>query len=527
MSNNQNESDYILVVEDDRVIAKLTSAHLEARDFKVKNAHSVAQAKTLISESRPMLIIMDIELPDGDGLAFCRELKSETRYEAVPIVMLTGLDDPLSVGGAFRAGAIDYIRKPYVQEELIARIRMHTKMSHIVAELTEKNTAVEKELMLASNVQRGFLPAENRRKGAFKTAMRFRPSTALAGDMCGQCAIGNGKEQAFFLLDVAGHGVGAALVAVATIGQLTQILTEGMFDPAGLESDLAHVLSLEKNGFYGTLALAIVDAESGETQIYNYGHPPVLVLEKPGREPFIVEATASPLGMGYTKDVEVFRCTLDAGAKILVYSDGLNDMMSAHFQTVLSAMQGALKRSDETESIADHIMTLSDAYRDKAHDDDATLLLIDYRQDEANEPTRPSTKYDFQIPSILSQMAGWWTCALPLIREDSVCDDIFYSDLRLAYTEAISNAIVHAHGEDGRPLKLTLYISENDIELHIEDSGKGFDWPKQRKLPDANAESGRGIFLIESIIDTVIYQRLATKNVLVLRRERSNRKGVL
>lgn len=517
----------VLLVEDDAVVARLTEEHLRAVGIETRTASTLSEGQAVLAGWRPDLVLLDLELPDGNGLGLCRGLKEDPQTADIPVVILTGLDDKMSVISAFGAGAVDYVRKPYVKEELLVRIFNHTRMAGLVSELTATNRQLTHELKLAASVQRSFLP-QSRQSGALRSTVRFRPSSTLAGDMCGQCAVGE-DQQAFFLLDVAGHGTGAALVAVATVAQLTQLLTEGDFDPQRLEEDLGNVLSLDRTGFYGTLALIMIDARDGLLRLYNYGHPPVLVTVD-GRRPLVeAEATAPPLGMGVGGTVEELQLTLTPGGRVLLYSDGLNEVTSESFATVLSGMGGVLTAEGQnTEATADRLVTFCNAYRDEDLDDDATLLLVEYfgrstqaLSAEATAALAAAQRHTFELPSALHQMAGWWACAEPLLLEQGwgPPDGDVLANLRLAFTEAISNAITHAHQQDGRPLHIVLLVAESAVELRVHDSGAGFDW-SPRDLPEILAERGRGLFLMRTLMDHASYKRRSGDNVLVLRKGR-------
>lgn len=89
--------------------------------------------------------------------------------------------------------------------------------------------------------------------------------------------------------------------------------------------------------------------------------------------------------------------------------------------------------------------------------------------------------------------------------------------LELALVEAANNAVEHATGE-GRelPIRIEASVGSHEIELRISDRTAGFDWPDQAELPDDDSESGRGLFLIQSLVDRATYLRGRTENCLVL-----------
>jgi DNA-binding response OmpR family regulator len=112
----------ILLVEDDIDIAASIADYLEYQSMVVDFAYNVEQAKTLLAHTTFDLIIMDVNLPDGNGIALCRELKQEHNIKQ-PILFLTArgvLEDKLE---AFESGAVDYMIKPFSMQELSARIK--------------------------------------------------------------------------------------------------------------------------------------------------------------------------------------------------------------------------------------------------------------------------------------------------------------------------------------------------------------------------------------------------------------------
>ena len=112
----------ILLIEDDIDIATSIADYLEYQSMSVDFAYSVQQAKNLLVKTTFDLIIMDVNLPDGNGISFCRQLKQEFNIKQ-PILFLTArgvLADKLE---AFESGAVDYMVKPFSMQELCARIK--------------------------------------------------------------------------------------------------------------------------------------------------------------------------------------------------------------------------------------------------------------------------------------------------------------------------------------------------------------------------------------------------------------------
>ena len=116
---------HVLVVDDDPDILKVLKANLELYGFDAITAGNWTKAKEILKEQLPDLIILDLMLPDGDGVQICRLLKD--RHPRIPIIMLTAKDSVSDKVMGFESGADDYIVKPFETLELIARIKVCLK----------------------------------------------------------------------------------------------------------------------------------------------------------------------------------------------------------------------------------------------------------------------------------------------------------------------------------------------------------------------------------------------------------------
>jgi DNA-binding response OmpR family regulator len=111
----------ILIVEDDRSIARLVQLELEHRNLKVCCAHDGPSGLKAAAEFNPAVIVLDIMLPGIDGVGMLKKLRQQGNK--VPVIMLTARDTPADKVHSLDIGADDYLTKPFDTEELMARLR--------------------------------------------------------------------------------------------------------------------------------------------------------------------------------------------------------------------------------------------------------------------------------------------------------------------------------------------------------------------------------------------------------------------
>jgi DNA-binding response OmpR family regulator len=117
----------VLLVEDEQQILRLNAEMLNELNFNVLCAQRISQAKTVLSEMPPDVIVLDIMLPDGSGLQLLRELREEGND--VPVLLLTALGKTADVIKGLQMGADDYLAKPYELEILAARVEALARRS--------------------------------------------------------------------------------------------------------------------------------------------------------------------------------------------------------------------------------------------------------------------------------------------------------------------------------------------------------------------------------------------------------------
>jgi len=110
----------LLLVEDDPILGRSLHVTLETEGYAVDWVQSLSDARTNVREKKPHLFVLDVNLPDGSGYDLLSEIRKERTD--VPVILLTAKTDEDSVVRGLNLGANDYVRKPFGQKELLARI---------------------------------------------------------------------------------------------------------------------------------------------------------------------------------------------------------------------------------------------------------------------------------------------------------------------------------------------------------------------------------------------------------------------
>ena len=126
MANRQR----ILVVDDEMRYLRAIRANLETSGYRVVTAQNGRTAIELVAGEQPDLMILDLRLPDLDGLQVCRRVRE---FSSVPIIMLTALAEDADKVNGLDAGADDYVTKPFSAQELLARVRAALRRAELAS----------------------------------------------------------------------------------------------------------------------------------------------------------------------------------------------------------------------------------------------------------------------------------------------------------------------------------------------------------------------------------------------------------
>ncbi len=112
--------------------------------FRVLVAKDGSNALEKLHEALPDLILLDVMMPGIDGFETCRRIKENQETQAIPVIFMTALAEAEHKVKGLSLGAVDYITKPFQQEEVLARIDLHLKLRSLARELADKKRATQR-----------------------------------------------------------------------------------------------------------------------------------------------------------------------------------------------------------------------------------------------------------------------------------------------------------------------------------------------------------------------------------------------
>ncbi|MEG4444059.1 EAL domain-containing protein [Microcoleus sp. AT9_B5] len=142
---NKNEN-VILIVDDNPHNLKLLFDFLKESGFKVLVANDGESAIEKLEQVLPNIILLDVMMPGIDGFETCYRLKASVATKDIPVIFMTALTDRVDKVKGLSMGAVDYITKPFQQEEVLARVQLHMRLRNLTKTLEEQNTLLKQEI---------------------------------------------------------------------------------------------------------------------------------------------------------------------------------------------------------------------------------------------------------------------------------------------------------------------------------------------------------------------------------------------
>jgi sigma-B regulation protein RsbU (phosphoserine phosphatase) len=403
----------LLVVEDSKVEQERLRAMLLNYGYQVLTADRADQALELLQTTPIDLVLSDWRMPGMNGIELCRAIRATADLRQPYFVLVTGQNTGSDLVAGLDAGADDFIAKPFNSEELRVRVKAGARLTELrrrdeqrntqLVELLERQAAdhgrIREELALAARMQRSALPAPVSPFPGIEVGTLFQPAVEVAGDSYGFFPLDD-RHLAFFIVDVAGHGVAAAMVsftvsrllspdngAVALLNSEPSTPAQpgcalpGSIVPAHRVVDALnrHFLGAVDTCHYFTMIYGVLDIDSGRGELCQAGHPHPLIVSASGGIERVGEG-GFPVGLLEQATYDSVAFKLGIGERLMLFSDGLADCRrpnGEHFGEQRLAKLLARTSAESLPTAARCVDKAVTSWRDGTTDhDDLSLLGI-------------------------------------------------------------------------------------------------------------------------------------------------------
>jgi len=387
MSATEENGGRVLVVDDNEMNRDMLSRRLQRKGYTVEMADGGVSALKAVENNTFDLILLDIMMPDIDGMEVLTRLRKIHSQTDLPIIMATAKDESADIVAALKLGANDYVTKPLDFPVVHARVENALGRKRAAEALKAANERMQRDLEAAARVQQALLPEEAPTVEGAEFSWYYRPCDQLAGDALNIFKLDD-QQVAVYVLDVSGHGVPSALLSVAVGHQLSQLFARRkngdaadneLVDPARLAKRLNTLFPMDtKARLYFTLVYGVLNTKTREFSFVSAGSPgPTVVHADGGKE--VHDVPAIPIGMFEESEYENTTIQLQAGDRLYLHSDGLYEERHGEtgelFERERMTEALADKHTDSLEQSVTSLVEAVVAWRGDDHlSDDATVV---------------------------------------------------------------------------------------------------------------------------------------------------------
>ncbi|KAB2888158.1 MAG: fused response regulator/phosphatase [Desulfobulbaceae bacterium] len=371
----QNTQGGILIIDDNEVNRMICAMHLEDMKTPLLFAENGREGIALARACQPDLILLDIMMPVMDGFETLARLKRDSALAEIPVLILSAKSETDSIVRALELGASDYLKKPFEEEEMVARVKTLLRSRYLEQQLKE-------DLLAGATMQKRFLTDAGAtidlfRQAGIATAIHNRPYGGISGDFYYSYPL-TGSGCGIFLGDSCGHGLPAALISMRIIGVLQQIVRDSPSPGeilARLNADIIGLLPA--SNFVAGSCLAFF---ANTCTMSSAGQPYAVHLSGGTAREVVLDAL--PLGIHPETVYGQETLSFAEGDRLVVFTDGLLEGTDWQEQCYgRRRLLDCLKRKASAPSLA----ALKDAILEDVQlfgknapiNDDQTLLLFE------------------------------------------------------------------------------------------------------------------------------------------------------
>ncbi len=406
----------ILIVDDSPVQRTLLRQLLLSCGHPVVEATNGIEALKLIRERRIRMVFTDWIMPKMTGVELIQQVRDGSLGFYVYVILCSCKNSKTDIIEGIRTGADDFLTKPAVPEELLARLHAgeralqlqkkiemeEEKVKQAYVSLSKAHNKLRTDLDAAAKLQISLLPAPAILNGIHFDWL-FRPTNEVAGDIFNVFHLDT-EHIGFYQLDVSGHGIPSAMLSfyLSKLLQgspvrdsfLKRPTTEDPFytivPPNEMVGELNQKFQNDEDMFF-TMIYGVLNTKSGKLQFTQAGHPNPILCTADGSTR-LLGGTGFPVGALRNVKFDLLEEQLHPGDRIVLCSDGITECRNEHKE------QFGIKRTEDNiqassgRQLKEFVETFLDtliSWRGRAgFEDDVSLLVIQYRG------TRPNTEND-------------------------------------------------------------------------------------------------------------------------------------
>ena len=328
----------VLIVDDNIKNIQVLGGFLQNEGLIVEFALDGMSALIWLEKKKFDLILLDIMMPDMDGYEVCSIIKNNPVICDIPIIFITAKTDSESIIKGFETGAVDYITKPFIQSELLIRVKTqlnikkaNEQINHYLNEIEERNKNISDSIDYARYIQNAVVSTSGKNlKFLPEYFILDLPKDVLSGDFYWLCEADN--KLIIAVMDCTGHGVPGALMSILGITLLNEtVLHDHIIQPdkilESLRYEIIQALGQKKgignikDGIEGSVIC--FDSVSKKLQ-YSGSFNPLILIHKD--EIFDIKADRIPIGFYEgTGKFTLHEIDIEKNDTIYLFSDGIID----------------------------------------------------------------------------------------------------------------------------------------------------------------------------------------------------------
>ena len=313
----------ILVVDDNADLRNYLTRLLSER----YTVHAVEDGKAAIDAETPDLILSDVMMPEIDGLEFVRAVRSSEKVQGIPIILLSARAGEESALAGLRAGADDYLVKPFTAQALFAHVETHLNNASIRERKAEKlRERTERDSRIADAMQAASLPARLPQIPGLRFDAIYLPALAearIGGDWYDAMRLADGRV-VISIGDVAGSSLKAA-ITMSNMRQVIRGIAQVYADPVLMLNAADKALRIEEPECFVTAFVAVLDPSTMMLTYASAGHPPPVLRSRDGRV-HELDHVGLPLGLRDDGHAPSATMHLPDDCVLILYTDGLTEV---------------------------------------------------------------------------------------------------------------------------------------------------------------------------------------------------------